>query len=196
MWARHGLPKPASLAGREACRRGNRRRSGNRDIWLLDVTRGVPVRFTFDQGRDAAPVWSGMDRRFWQGSRRHVQEVVSGTGPPEAIRNEPWTPDHPLPNAMDSLHTLLRRGRSGFSRSRVPSRTSSGHEGRLITTHARVSPDERVAFGNTDSGRFEIYVKNYPNPSGQWRSRPMAVFSRSGAATGRSCFIWRSMARS
>ena len=32
-----------------------------------------------------------------------------------------------------------------------------------------MSPDARwIAFGNTDSGRFEIYVQNFPNPSGRW----------------------------
>ena len=43
--------------------------TGNRDIWLMDVSRGVPVRFTFDPGRDASPVWSADGRHVaWQGA--------------------------------------------------------------------------------------------------------------------------------
>ena len=32
--------------------------SGNRDIWVLDVARGVPARFTFSTAQDREPVWS------------------------------------------------------------------------------------------------------------------------------------------
>ena len=30
---------------------------GNIDVWLIDVGRGVPNRFTFDAGIDSGPVW-------------------------------------------------------------------------------------------------------------------------------------------
>src|SRR5262249_8779374 len=32
--------------------------SGTRDIWLLDIARGTPTRFTFDPAEDAIPIWS------------------------------------------------------------------------------------------------------------------------------------------
>ena len=145
--------------------------SGNRDIWLLDVTRGVPARFTFDQGRDAAPVWSGDGQTiFWQGNNAMYKRSSTGTGPPEAIRNEPWIPDDPMPNASGFLaHPIAPRQIWLFPLAGTRSRTRPVVEGRLITTHARVSPDARwIAFGNTDSGRFEIYLQNFPNPSGRW----------------------------
>ena len=31
---------------------------GNVDVWLMDVSRGVPSRFTFDEALDSASVWS------------------------------------------------------------------------------------------------------------------------------------------
>src|SRR5439155_8560684 len=36
----------------------DRLEAGNRDIWVLEVGRGVPTRFTFDPARDSTPVWS------------------------------------------------------------------------------------------------------------------------------------------
>src|SRR5262249_14364607 len=32
--------------------------SGNADIWLIDLQRGVPTRFTFDPAPDFFPIWS------------------------------------------------------------------------------------------------------------------------------------------
>src|SRR5262249_41073339 len=36
----------------------NRTVKGNFDIWLIDVARGTPTRFTFDAAPDLRPVWS------------------------------------------------------------------------------------------------------------------------------------------
>ena len=146
-------------------------RSGNRDIWLLDVTRGVPARFTFDQGRDAAPVWSGDGQTiFWQGNSAMYKRSSTGSGPPEAMRDEPWIPDDSLPGGNGLLaHPIAPRQIWLFPFTGTDRAPRPVVEGRLITTHARVSPDARwIAFGNTDSGRFEIYLQNFSNPSGRW----------------------------
>ena len=43
-------------------------------------------------------------------------------------------------------------------------------DGRGITTQARVSSDGKwVTFANADSGRFEIFIQNYPVASGRWQ---------------------------
>ena len=40
---------------------------GNFDVWLVDTSRGIPARFTFDPGGDRYPLWSADGRRvvFW-----------------------------------------------------------------------------------------------------------------------------------
>ena len=146
--------------------------SGNRDIWLMDVDRGVPIRFTFDSGRDAAPVWSADGRQIaWQGHSALYVKAATGTAVEEVLRTEPLIPDDWLPDGTGLLYhpfqprqvwLLPLTGANPMPRAVI--------EGRLVTTHARVSPDGRwVAFMNTDSSRFEIYIQNFPTATGRWQ---------------------------
>ena len=147
-------------------------RVGNRDIWLMDVARGVPARFTFDAGRDAAPVWSADGKTIaWQGHTAMYMKDASGTRQEERLRDEPWIPDDWLPdgsgllchpNAPLRIMVIPMVGADRTPRVVV--------EGRTITTHGRLSPDSRwVAFASTDSGRMEVYLQNFPTPSGRWQ---------------------------
>jgi Tol biopolymer transport system component len=147
-------------------------RVGNRDIWLMDVARGVPARFTFDPGRDAAPVWSADGKTIaWQGNTAMFIKDSSGTRPEERVHNEPWIPDDWVPdgsrlvchpNAPLQIVTIPMAGTD-----RTPEVIV---EGRTITTQGRLSPDGRwIAFASSDSGRFEVYVQNFPKPAGRWQ---------------------------
>jgi Tol biopolymer transport system component len=145
--------------------------TGNRDIWLLDVARGVPVKFTFDRGRDSAPVWSA-DGKYvaWQGAAAVYMKPSSGGGREEVLHREAWIPDdwpagHGLlvhPSAPRQVWLLPLSGEKAEPRPVI--------EGRVITTHARVSSDGAwVAFASNDSGRFEVYIQNFPTPTGRWQ---------------------------
>ncbi len=50
-------------------------RTGDWDIWTIDVARGVPSRLTSDPDRDSDPVWSPMERKS---SSPRTVEGVSG----------------------------------------------------------------------------------------------------------------------
>jgi eukaryotic-like serine/threonine-protein kinase len=142
-------------------------RSGNRDIWLMDVARGVPKRFTFGPGRDAAPVWSPDGQKIaWQGNAEMYSKAANGAGGDERLRNEPWIPDdwrdgtlfcHPI-----APRQILALTVAGAERTPQPV-----VEGRTITTHARLSPDAQwIAFASNDSGRMEVYLQKYPKGDG------------------------------
>ncbi len=146
--------------------------SGNRDIWILDVTRTVPVRFTFDPARDAAPVWSADGRHIaWQGGSAMYIKAADGKGGERRLHGEPWIPDDFLPDGSGLLfhpnaprHVFLMD----------PSAPDKGRrqilEGRGITTQARISPDGKwVAYTNADSGRFEIIIQDFPTAAGRWQ---------------------------
>jgi Tol biopolymer transport system component len=147
-------------------------RSGNRDIWLMDVARGVPVRFTFDSGRDAAPVWSPDGQKIaWQGNAAVYMKASSGAGSEEVLRGEAWIPDDWTPDGSGLLYHPTAPRQVWIQPLVAADRTPRAViEGRVITTHARVSPDGRwVAFASTDSGRFEVYLQNFPTPAGRWQ---------------------------
>lgn len=146
--------------------------SGNRDIYILDVARGVPTRFTFDSGRDASPVWlDGGKRIAWQGPDRVYVKPSNGAGREEVLQKEPWIPDDGAP---DGSWLLLHPGQprqvwqlplAGPDRTPRPV-----IEGRSITTHARVSPDGKwVAYASNDSGRFDVWIQGFPAASGRWQ---------------------------
>ncbi|MCI0402089.1 MAG: hypothetical protein L0212_01015, partial [Acidobacteria bacterium] len=69
-------------------------RSGNIDLWLHDVTRGIKTRFTFDALNDLFPVWSPDGSRIVFGSDRKgnwdiYQKASSGAGPEEVLLETP-----------------------------------------------------------------------------------------------------------
>jgi Tol biopolymer transport system component len=69
-------------------------RTGNRDIFILDVARNVSTQFTFDSGRDASPVWVDKGSRIvWQGPNRLYVKPSNGAGREEVLHPEPWIPD-------------------------------------------------------------------------------------------------------
>jgi Tol biopolymer transport system component len=145
--------------------------TGNRDIWLMDVARGVPVRFTFDPGRDASPVWSADGSRLaWQGMSATYMKEANGGSREAVLRDEPWIPDDWPAGAGLLFHPAAPRQVWLLPVGPANAAPHPVIDGRVITTHARVSPDGGwVAFANSDSGRLEIFIQNFPTPTGRWQ---------------------------
>ena len=100
----------------------------------------------------------------------------NGTGLDETLRGEPWIPDDSLPDGSGSL------AHPNISPAIVPRRiwlvplVASNRtprpviEGRLVTTHARMSPDGGwVVFSNTDTLKLDVYAQNFSTPAGRWQ---------------------------
>ena len=144
--------------------------TGNRDIWILDLASGARAKLTFAQGRDAAPVWSSDGQKIvWQGPNETLIKSSDGSGREQVLHNEPWIPDDWLP---DGSAFLLHPGapRQVLLMDPLTKSRKKVLEGRGITTQARLSPDGKwVAYANSDTGRFEIIVQDFPNASGRWQ---------------------------
>jgi eukaryotic-like serine/threonine-protein kinase len=147
--------------------------SGNRDIYIIDLEKRLSLRFTFDPGGDAAPVWSNDGLRIaWQRGNGTYLKLSNGTGQEERIQDEPFIPDDWEPAGRGLLMhpnapRLVLRLPIGEA-DRTPRTVIEGRGG--ITTHARVSPDGRwVAYANADDGPFQVWLQNYPTASGRWQ---------------------------
>jgi Tol biopolymer transport system component len=165
--------------------------TGNRDVWLLDLARGTPVRFTFDPGRDASPVWSADGRNIvWQGSTAMYLKATDGHGAEQRLHDEPWIPDDWLPDGSGFLSHGPSPREIMSMRWPGPDRTlRKTIEGRSITTQARVSPDGNwVAFATSDTGRFEVVVQGFPTPRGRWQVSTAGGLQPKWGAGGRELF--------
>ena len=150
-----------------------RRANGNLDVWLLDVERGVPTRFTFDSADDGVPLWSRDGSRIVFNSNRKgahdlYQKSASGAGSEEALllqtaqhkQATDWSPDGRflLYQSIDPPRNLniwalpLDGDRTPFP---VVQTDFEEHGGQF-------SPDGKwIAYVSIKSGRYEVYVRPF-----------------------------------
>jgi serine/threonine protein kinase len=150
------------------------------DIWLYDVARGLPTRFTFGPGVAGASIWSPDGSRIVFASTRKghydlYQKPSSGAGIEEVLVEDnlekipvSWSPDgrfilysstgsHP---GTDLFVLPLSGNRKPVPF--VPTRFSE--------SQGQFSPDGRwVAYTSFESGRAEVYVAPFPGSGGKWQ---------------------------
>jgi Tol biopolymer transport system component len=152
----------------------------NRDVWLIDLSRSVPTRFTFDASVDAQPLWSPDGGRIVFSSTRKgsfdlyqkpvtgaENEAVLGEESPQIKFPRDWSPDGRilLHSRTDdrgaNLWALPLDGdRKPFPVANTPFEELQG----------QFSPDGRwVAYQSNESGQNEIYVQPFPGPGGKWQ---------------------------
>jgi eukaryotic-like serine/threonine-protein kinase len=152
--------------------------ANNSDIWLIDLERGVPIRFTTDLGIDNFPTWSPDGSRIAFISTRNGQTSIyqkssSGAGAEEALitsaelkYNPQWSPDghfilYGQINATTNVDLLLLP-LSGERKPQPFLQTS------FIEAQPRFSPDGRwVAYISNETGQFEVYVQSFPAINGK-----------------------------
>jgi serine/threonine protein kinase len=153
---------------------------GNSDIWILDVDRGVPTRFTFDPALDNNPIWSPDSSRVAFRSNRSgpfdlFEKTASGAGVERPVLTSPqiktpvdWSSDgrfllYSLLDAktVQDLWALPMTGdRKPFPVVQTPFTERNG----------QFSPDGRwIAYDSNESGRFEVSVQPFPGPGGKWQ---------------------------
>jgi serine/threonine-protein kinase len=144
------------------------------DIWLWDLNRTTLTRLTVVPGRDVLQVWTPDGRRVIfsserAGGRNLFSQAADGTGSAEQLL-ESLNTQYPMAVSPDGRQLifsdetpetdidLMALEFDGIRRVMPLVRS------RFIERNATISPDGRwLAYEANDSGRFEIYVRPYPN---------------------------------
>ncbi len=148
---------PGNLAlspdGRRVAYRQIDPQTRKRDLWITDLARDVPSRFTFDPGNENHATWSPDGSRIAYSSDAAGAEGIyvkssSGAGEAERIL------------AIKDDANITEWGHGVLVYYLFPSNF----------THGRISPDGRwLAFTSGESGRDEVYVETYPGHTGKWQ---------------------------
>jgi serine/threonine-protein kinase len=149
------------------------------DIWIYDVDRGTFFRLTMD-GHNMAPVWSPDGKRIAYASNRGqsfgiYMKAADGSGVEEKVIDsennqgpESWSPDGNMisfgewkaDDAGDIMIVRLDGDR----------KAQPFHRTRFSEFFSAFSPNGRwIAYTSDESGRYEVYVRPFPGPGGQWQ---------------------------
>jgi Tol biopolymer transport system component len=150
----------------------------NGDIWILDLDRNIPTRFTFDGMNNRAPVWSPDGSKIayassWGGSRAIWTKPISGGEPQMLYQSDQpavpsdWTKDG------QSLILTADSHESGADVLRLPL-TSVRTPVPLVQTkfqegQGSVSPDGKwLLYVSLESGINQTYVRRFASGDGKW----------------------------
>jgi Tol biopolymer transport system component len=161
----------------------------NPDIWLIDLMRGVPSRFTVGSTLSAAPVWSPDGAKIVFRTNRNGQtewyaksaggggnediiltnetQHAAGIDSPNLVSSD-WSPDGryiigsvPQQSTGEDLWLIPLDGdKKPFKFLGPPS----------DQIHGNFSPDGRfVAYTSNESGRYQVYVQTFPLSDRKWQ---------------------------
>ncbi|PYQ67390.1 MAG: hypothetical protein DMF54_04360, partial [Acidobacteria bacterium] len=151
----------------------------NTDIWVSDSTRGAWSRLTFDPAAERAPLWSPDGSRivFTSGTAGVLdlyEKPASGSGEPRlAVRSA--SDKFPTDWTRDGRYLVYHTFGASSTWDIWVAPTDGGKPFALLASkfteaQGQVSPDGRwIAYASDESGRFEIYVTQFPQKRGRWQ---------------------------
>jgi Tol biopolymer transport system component len=154
--------------------------AGSADIWLIDLARNTPSRFTFDPANEGNSIWSPDGSRLVFFSNRDgvsnlYQRLSSGAGNDEVLLKsaEPKAPHDWSPDGKFILYTALSP-KNAADLWLLPlfgdQKPTPFIQTEFNESQGRFSPDGRwVAYISNESGPFQVYVQSFPSSGGKWQ---------------------------
>jgi serine/threonine protein kinase/Tol biopolymer transport system component len=151
-----------------------------RDIWTLDLARGLRTRLTFDAGEERSVVWSKDDARVIFNARRTSVERdlfaknANGSGGETTVLADGLSKD-PMsvsPGGRLLLYRVLTSNRNDLW---VQPLDGSGKAYPFLAdvydeNYGQFSPDGQwVAYSADESGQPQVYVVPFPGKGGKWQ---------------------------
>jgi eukaryotic-like serine/threonine-protein kinase len=150
------------------------------NIWVIDLARGVRTRVTLDPAvSDENPIWSPDGRYLAFASHRKAfraqiyEKSSSGEGQDKPILLGEGN-EHPIDWSPDGKFLLVHANGNGIDLMVLPL-TGEPKPIPLLSSSAdeaqgQFSPDGRwVAYTSSESGRNEVYVKQFPKGESKWQ---------------------------
>lgn len=164
------------------------------DIWIVDIARDVATRLTSDPEWEIWPIWSPDGTAIYYGGpgKRIWRKPASGIGEAQEL---PLPPGEGYPQAVtpDGRYLLAiftpPAGKTELVRVSLdakPRTTSLGFMG----TDLSLSPDGRwLAYAWGESGRYEVYVVDFPGLTSRWRVSTDGGFTPHWSPDGKELFF-------
>ena len=147
------------------------------NVWLSNVTRPTPIRFTFDAAASSSPIWSP-DGRFlaYRSSRggqldQLYRKAADGSSQEELIEEQ--TGSIPTDWSADGKLIIFHNA-SSTSWDVLALSVSEGTSNTVLNTpfnevQGALSPDGRwLAYASDESGRFDVFVQPFPPTGAKW----------------------------
>jgi serine/threonine protein kinase len=160
---------------------------GNIDIWLVDMARGVPSRFTLGETAELTPVWSPKgDRIMYFAARAGIagvvveQSLTAVAGQERRIDN----PGLPTDWSRTGDYLLMTGGTPGSPPDILATQLGSAAKSfpvvqtPYVDDSGKFAPNTKwIAYRSLKSGRSEVYVQPFPGSGGE-----VQVSTNGGAA--------------
>jgi Tol biopolymer transport system component len=149
------------------------------DVWIFDLAHATSSRLTYDPVNESCPTWSPDDRYVYFFTEKRGQldlhrRPASGTGTEEPVLVDSVRklPLDISPDGRWLAYDRMQQGRSDTDLAVLDLSTKKSQilmDTPFAENSLQFSPDGKwIAYVSNESGSPEVYVQQFPEPTGKW----------------------------